>query len=565
MYSIKYGICGSLAVFSVLLFAPNCGLSDNFRGKAADIKTPDKTSQEDVFLQTWFLSDEGMKYGITSLNGEEIIPSIYDSISGDINNDESEDSGARIVAVKQNGKYGYINLEGGMITDLIFSDGGRFYGDYACVATNDTYGVIDKSGNFVIDPTYENIRPLGSIGDKGYFSVKNDSGGWDILNTDDKKTEFEDAYTSITRFETDFWTDDYNAQKRDLDYFIAKRTGEDGESLTDIYDKNLQLLAENVVSVVSNSGYTVLTYKDQEGAYSCIVDSRFRPVIEEKFDWIEMDDYRPQKLKNFMAPKDGAINLYSIKGKELYKFDSSFQHVEPIDDYYQVAAATNEDGFIELLDYRGNSLCDDLFDAVDECYLMEGDSYDGYLTVSIHGKTGIFDCDSKKLVVPCMYSSITPLGEDVFLIIQNDDYYVVDCDGRKILSGFCDVICPGYLSNGSISLAPMYGDADELLGVYDIQGNQILPEEYNAISAVYTGDVEETLFIVEKDGKYGAANYLGELVIPVEYDFLSEAFDLNFEMVDSDELLLQATKGSQYGFINNQNQWVISYSKEKGK
>lgn len=103
-----------------------------------------------------------------------------------------------------------------------------------------------------------------------------------------------------------------------------------------------------------------------------------------------------------------------------------------------------------------------------------------------------------------------------------------------------------------------------LYGFRDGADNWIIPPKYESVQ-----NFNQMYFIVQEKGKYGLLNHLGDLVIPIEWDFL---MDLNRPMVwgkqsmtqiGEQERSLYATaylrckKGNQYGVIDNHGKIVL--------
>jgi hypothetical protein len=63
-----------------------------------------------------------------------------------------------MAAVRQaSNSFGYINTDGKMVISEQFDEAMTFSEDRAVVRLNDRYGVIDKTGNWIVEPTYEQI------------------------------------------------------------------------------------------------------------------------------------------------------------------------------------------------------------------------------------------------------------------------------------------------------------------------------------------------------------------------------------------------------------------------
>lgn len=60
-------------------------------------------------------------------------------------------------AVKQNGKWGYIDLEGNWVLEPVFQEAKSFSGGLAGISVDGLWGFIDSNGKIVIPCTYENV------------------------------------------------------------------------------------------------------------------------------------------------------------------------------------------------------------------------------------------------------------------------------------------------------------------------------------------------------------------------------------------------------------------------
>ncbi len=101
-----------------------------------------------------------------------------------------------MLAVKEKGKWGYINQKGDYIVNPKYDDCESFKYGYAKVKTGTKWGIIDKSGTEIIEPKYENIVP----GETGIFTFYNN--GWGAMDKAGKVIVEPTLYT-ITAFEKD--------------------------------------------------------------------------------------------------------------------------------------------------------------------------------------------------------------------------------------------------------------------------------------------------------------------------------------------------------------------------
>lgn len=130
-----------------------------------------------------FESDLGL-YGYINFDGEKVIPAQYqttmpfndnglavvmddyktavinqdgeiviDFISGYVYQLILDD----LIKVYDNGKYGFIDIEGNNVIEFIYDDVNYFIGEYSTVKLDYKQGIIDKSGNIVVDIIYDAI------------------------------------------------------------------------------------------------------------------------------------------------------------------------------------------------------------------------------------------------------------------------------------------------------------------------------------------------------------------------------------------------------------------------
>lgn len=130
------------------------------------------------------------KYGIINFEGQEVLPCEYDQITalkGVTSN----------FLVKKDGKLGLVNEKGQTIINteykniLTLKEG--YKSEYVIVNAENKYGVISTSGTILIEPTYEDVKYLGS---SNLFAVKQDN-TWKLMDTEEKKIIIDGGYKDI--------------------------------------------------------------------------------------------------------------------------------------------------------------------------------------------------------------------------------------------------------------------------------------------------------------------------------------------------------------------------------
>lgn len=167
---------------------------------------------------------------------------------------------------------------------------------------------------------------------------------------------------------------------------------------------------------------------------------------------------------------------------------------------------------VVLKDVKGKVLTKSIYDNI---YSVEDRSLeftDGCLKVCKNGKYGYIDKTGNE-IIPCKYS----LVDDSFR------------DG----------------------IARVWGEMDEKSGgrpsgYVNYKGKEIVPCIIKSVDDVYRNGY----FIFRSNGKYGAINKLGNIVVPFEYDYIN----------DFSEGVAGVIKDGKLGFIDNSNKVIIPFN-----
>lgn len=127
------------------------------------------------------LNDNDLTWGLKDHNGKWIRRLGKDNEEFQITGNRIEFSEG-LAAVKINGKWGYIGVDGKIVIDPVFEDASNFEEGLATVRTEGKYGVINKKGKFISKERFEN---LSAHIKNGYIrvSVKNNYEiKWGVIN-----------------------------------------------------------------------------------------------------------------------------------------------------------------------------------------------------------------------------------------------------------------------------------------------------------------------------------------------------------------------------------------------
>lgn len=376
---------------------------------------------------------------------------------------------------------------------------------YFILIKDNKYGVIDKDGQVVIEPEYNEIKipnPSRDIficslgeGDNGFKAIKsNKEEIWKEFNSVDAISIR--AITSLVPYEK-----------------------------------------------------TVLKYK--QGNLWGLMDFDGNKITEAIYEEIGTVDYKEGFLK---VKKEGLFGVINIKGKEILK--AEYDNVLS-DGYYNEKTKYEEAGFILRTKtdagYRfgyaranGKIVLDTIYNEVNRITEIE-DSKDIYLITSLNGKYGLrknnktvlendftevgYDRTNKLLVVeknsvqgvydlngkniiPMDYSSIAIAGEYIDAS-KDEETIIFDSKGNNIDT---DIVSLEKVSdNYSITI-----DKNNNYNILDNNGNKLLNQRYSYLE-YFNGN----LFIATNSSNAGLIDANGKIVVPLEYSTVQKVEDAN--------------------------------------
>lgn len=354
------------------------------------------------------------------------------------------------------------------------------------------YGIIDKDGNVVLQPTYASIdipNPTRAV------FIKSDDG---------------QNYTAV----------DGNGSQLFTDY----------ESVEAI----------SINSITSNIPYekTVLKYK-QGGLYG-LLDFDGNKITENIYNSITNIDYKEGNLR---VEQNGSYGVINIKGTTILEpeYDAIMA-----DGYYEEETKYEKAGFVLRIvtddgyrfgyaDRTGKIVLDTLYNEISRLTEIEGE--DVYLVTSSNGRYGLYK--NNKEVLANEYTSISFDPNNNLLVVQKDQTQgVVDLEGNNIVPIDYDSIIIGgkyidaqkgeetvvfdsegnnldtdIVSYNQVSDLAIVIDKNNNYNIVDSSGNKKLRENYT-----YIEYFNNNYFIVTKDGKTGVIDGNGNIIINLEYD-----------------------------------------------
>lgn len=390
--------------------------------------------------------------------------------------------------------------------------------NYFILEQNGKYGVIDKSGNIVIDADYEAVQIPNPSKDI-FICIKE-------YNQDTKE------YATVV----------YNGKK---------------EEILSNYN-NVQAVA--IFTNINSTPYerSVLTYKENE-KYG-LIDLQGKEITKPIYDEISSINYKEGTFLVKQNEQEGIINM---KGKTIIKCE--YESVTS-DNYYNEDQNNEKAGFIVskktddgyrygYINYRGSKIVKPIFTQLERVTEISDDK-NIYFIAFKDGQAGLLK--NNKEIVNYEYEDIQyNVLSDVFIIQRNGKYGANTREGKTIL----------YPEYSSVYTGGIYINAvkDNVIEVFDLQGNKIETDINSKIKTENSNyyitidknniykvvDANENViinndynymeylpgdyFIVARDSKNGVVDINGKSVIELKYDSISRINETNILQAETNK------------------------------
>ena len=474
------------------------GLIDNSGKKITDCKYDELYSLHTGRGGYFVVTKDGKK-GILNDKGIEIIPCEYDEIykhnalfyveKGDKseyisikkNKKNIYDDAQELhmfTIVRKNGKLGVINNSGREILKCEYDEIGEKYNDgylgifgfYKLnnVKKNGKWGYVDNKGRVKVKFKYDNAETF-----YGKFARVGSKGDWRFINKKGKE---------VYKFNYEDMGSLYDGS------VCAKKNGKWG-----IVDKNNKVLVDFIYEDIGYDFGPVVVKK--EGKWG-IIDKKGNVIISFAYD-----DITRTLSKLFSVKRGGKWGLIDNKENIIqdFKFDKEL-HITYQDNSKDRFICTESNGNNGILNANGK----EIYPAESEDYI----SFRGNLaSVKKNGKYGLINREGRE-IYPAESEEYIWFDGDVARVKKNGKYGAINKEGRIIYPITEDFIGT---DGGMVKVGVSKDGQGYKSGLFDSNGNEILPMKYNDIS--YRNGV----FTVY-DGKYGIFNLKGKQILPFEYD-----------------------------------------------
>lgn len=381
---------------------------------------------------------------------------------------------------------------------------------YSILYKDDKYGVINKEGEIVVEPTYSNVQ-IPNPSKPVFICVSdynNETGTYDNKILNDQKQQILTTYDRVTAISVESTDSNVPYEKSVLRYEKNGKYGLidfDGNKITDaIYDE--------ISGVDYKEGTLLVKENDKYG----IVNINGATIVEPEYDEISADNYYDSENKSkkagFIVRKttdEGYRYGYiSYDGKKI--LDTEYTKIERVNEIQQedVYLIVYKDGQAGLMK-NNKQITNYEFENIE--YNLQNDLF----IVQRNSKKGLINKDGET-VINIEYDDITFGGEYINAYLNNE-LIILDINGNEITNSEFISIKNTDDNNYYIAI-----DKEDLYTVLDENRNNILNDKYDYIE--YLGDGK---FIVMKDRKNGVIDNNNNILIEIKYNSLIKIYGTN--------------------------------------
>lgn len=432
------------------------------------------------------------KYGIFDQNGNKIIDSIYPQV---VLIEESFSYYWGIV--NSNNKLGILSFEGNEIIPSEYEDI-----DIKCnliiAKKNNRFQIFHMDGSKFLPESYESIKIDYCL--KTYIEVCNnevfsryDIEGNVIIPYYDNIVQLsDDELDHSTR--KNFWLKTYSHNKTGLFSIVRNSL-----ILEPIYEK-IKVYDCGVVVYFDNNNRIVTGLIDYVGNIKIPLEYEYINRLEGEYFIVGVNK------------KEGLININN--GKILPAIYDKIENIASFNEFFFI----KDNDKIGIVDKDYNLILPVIYDRIETIYSNYHLS-SNYFNLYKEGCWGLYSYLEKRIVIPTEYDFIEKLTDDFYIVKQNRNYGLYSINGESLLDCNYNSIRLDSIFNNDTLYIRLYKDG--LLGICRI--NKSNNKNYCSIiiSCNYHAINRNEVFIVSKNGLYGAYNLNGTKIIEEEFSSIS--------------------------------------------
>ena len=409
---------------------------------------------------------------------------------------------------------------------------------YFSIYESGKYGVIDGSGKMIINPIYDEmiIIPNNS---KGLFictyDVDYSSGTYKTKVLNEKNQELLKNYEKITPIENSdkkaIWYEDniLRFEKNGL-YGLIDFSGKeivpaeyDNIYALDGIQKSIVVEKEGIKGIVNSSLGTIVVNCEYNDIFSLNIDNADN---------------------GYIVKKDEKYGILSGTGKEILGCNYlEIKHVTGNNMY-----VVKDENNLKIIDNNLNIIKEEGFDDVTE---INGE----YITIEVNGLKGVINKNGEE-IIPVQYEDLKYSCEKYFIAKSNGLYGIINVDNLVLIDFAYENI--SFINSANFYTAEKTNNTTDIISrQLEVKLSEVIISELNMDKLYmrvrqngsykyYNFNFEEknnidvlvgnTLFLVNKDGKYGYVNKNGELIVNYIYDDAREQNQFGYCVVKQNGL-----------------------------
>lgn len=364
--------------------------------------------------------------------------------------------------------------------------------NYFVISSDGKFGVIDKSGNIVINPEYQSIQ---------------------IPNPE------KDVFICLY---------DYDNEKAK---YSSKVLNKDSKEILGNYE-NVQAITNNNTSISNSYQSAILKYESNNKLGLITIDGK--KITNAEYDSIETLEYKDNILK---ISKNGEYGLIGLNGDEIIPAE---YNAISADGYYNssydkagyiVNIRTDEGYRYGYINYNGKQILDTIYTNIKRITEIKDDD-NFYLITYKNGQAGLIK--NGQTVIENEYEQLEYDSMSNMIMVQkNAKQGVMDLTGDSILiPQYEDITFRGILITGI---------KDGTLQVFDSSGVKQSDDSFISMQAVADGEYYIT---IDRNNNYGVCSKNRQVIINNEYSYVDYAFNNYFIVSKNGKLGVVDTNGN---------------------
>lgn len=396
--------------------------------------------------------------------------------------------------------------------------------NYSILYRDDKYGVINKEGEIVVEPTYTNVqipnpsRPLFIC----VSEYNRELGEYENKVLNENKEQILTTYDSVSAISVDSTDTNVPYEKSVLKY---RKDGKYG-----LIDFDGNEITKPIYDDIRGLGYKEGTLLVKQGEKYGVININGAEMVEIKYDSVSADNYYDSQTKSKNAgfiisekTEEGYRYGYiDYKGKRILKPEfTKIERVNEIqgDNIYFIAYKNGQAGLMR----NNKCLTNYEFESIE--YNLSNNLF----IAQRNSKKGVMNTNGD-IMVNTEYDELS-FGGEYINAIKNDELTILDVNGNEIQNSDIVSLTKTKDSNYYIAI-----DQDNLYTVLDQNKNNLLNNKYDYIE--YLGNSH---FIVSKDRKSGIIDSNDNVLLDIKYSSvisLHEADLIQAYNVENDETIL---------------------------